>query len=492
MNMKLAFVLFAVLSLHDISSTQIYKLSDSNPFNIRPKLVRDKFGRVYCFWLSDSSSNICYLCVDTSINNFTLCYRIFDSGIWSATKTVAGATNQWYFGYDVDADTSGNIWIARFVGPSVELFRNHTNSGFLLQATLTDSAITGQPFTSITISAIDSNSIWFDYHPDFQAIDPRWLYFFDGDVFHKKYFGVDLPFYEKSVNPTIAFKSSEGVSYFLRTGLQRVTHTGEPSYPYTELLSTIPGDSIIVCSKISNSTNSLAASGSSDLLYLFYMNQASDSATATLQLIDQHSKSIVKALSNLLFFPSALSKQGPILIAAKTETNKILMKGINDSVFYRTTALTDTASFPDTGRGNLSVLPESTSTVWIAWQGVLGGQTHIFAARTQIDMAIDTNVVLGIKSPIQSSANLQFELTPNYPNPFNPLTTFQYILPSKVLVRLAVYDLLGRQVASVVNEIQQPGLHTAHFDAAHLPSGAYFYRMTAGAYSKTRKLILVK
>lgn len=84
------------------------------------------------------------------------------------------------------------------------------------------------------------------------------------------------------------------------------------------------------------------------------------------------------------------------------------------------------------------------------------------------------------------------ELYQNYPNPFNPTTVISYQLSAVSYVTLKVYDVLGREVATVVNEHQNPGSHTVAFDASKLSSGVYFYRLNAGTYTATKKMMVVK
>ena len=86
----------------------------------------------------------------------------------------------------------------------------------------------------------------------------------------------------------------------------------------------------------------------------------------------------------------------------------------------------------------------------------------------------------------------QFRLEQNYPNPFNPTTTIEYALSKSAYVRLVVYDLLGRKVAVLVNGMQTPGYKSATFDGSQLSSGVYLYRIEAGSYTATKKLLLLK
>jgi hypothetical protein len=86
----------------------------------------------------------------------------------------------------------------------------------------------------------------------------------------------------------------------------------------------------------------------------------------------------------------------------------------------------------------------------------------------------------------------QFVLHQNYPNPFNPQTMIRYELPVNELVTLRVYDILGREVATVVNQRQEAGYYSIPFSAEQLSSGAYFYQLTAGAFSQIQKMMLIR
>ena len=85
-----------------------------------------------------------------------------------------------------------------------------------------------------------------------------------------------------------------------------------------------------------------------------------------------------------------------------------------------------------------------------------------------------------------------FALNQNYPNPFNPSTSIKYQLPKQAFVTIRVYDVLGREVTTLVNETKQAGYYEANFDASKLSSGLYFYKIEAGEFTDTKKMILVK
>ena len=92
----------------------------------------------------------------------------------------------------------------------------------------------------------------------------------------------------------------------------------------------------------------------------------------------------------------------------------------------------------------------------------------------------------------QDNLPVNYILYQNYPNPFNPTTTIDYSIPTTSFVTIAVYDILGREVTKLVNEEKQPGNYSILFDGSNFPSSIYFYRIQAGNFVETKKLILLK
>jgi hypothetical protein len=86
----------------------------------------------------------------------------------------------------------------------------------------------------------------------------------------------------------------------------------------------------------------------------------------------------------------------------------------------------------------------------------------------------------------------EFRLWQNYPNPFNPSTIISYALPKQSNVSLEVYDVLGRLVLTLIRQTQPPGEYRFRLDASGLASGVYFYRMVAGSFVDTKKLLLLR
>ena len=88
-------------------------------------------------------------------------------------------------------------------------------------------------------------------------------------------------------------------------------------------------------------------------------------------------------------------------------------------------------------------------------------------------------------------------LSQNYPNPFNPTTNIKYSIPENVKsekenVKLIVYDVLGKEIKTLVNENKSPGNYDVEFNASYLSSGIYFYKIQAGKFIETKKMILIK
>jgi hypothetical protein len=106
------------------------------------------------------------------------------------------------------------------------------------------------------------------------------------------------------------------------------------------------------------------------------------------------------------------------------------------------------------------------------------------------------NPTIGI-TPISNEIPKVFSLSQNYPNPFNPSTVIKFNIPSvgnayMRSVQLKIFDILGREVATLVNQQLQPGTYEVNFDGTNFPSGVYYYRINAGDFSETKKMIMIK
>jgi len=125
----------------------------------------------------------------------------------------------------------------------------------------------------------------------------------------------------------------------------------------------------------------------------------------------------------------------------------------------------------------------STNTAYYKITAINGGRESQYTQTKSINVSL-------FKEGGEVSIN--YELKQNYPNPFNPTTTISYSIPSDEHVTLKVFNTLGEEVAELVNEIKTAGIYRTDFNAENLPSGIYFYTISAGKYTNTKKLLLIK
>ncbi|RMD86334.1 MAG: T9SS C-terminal target domain-containing protein [Calditrichaeota bacterium] len=144
------------------------------------------------------------------------------------------------------------------------------------------------------------------------------------------------------------------------------------------------------------------------------------------------------------------------------------------------------SSLVDTTK-EIQTLKDSTTYFWRVRAGNSFGW-GLFADQFTFTLLLKTTSVESINSDLPQS----FILKQNYPNPFNPKTTIVYALPKSTEVSLIIYDLLGHQIANLVKEHQEAGLYRVIFDASNLPSGLYFYRLKAGKFVQTKRMLLLK
>ncbi|HMS34002.1 MAG TPA: T9SS type A sorting domain-containing protein [Ignavibacteria bacterium] len=120
-----------------------------------------------------------------------------------------------------------------------------------------------------------------------------------------------------------------------------------------------------------------------------------------------------------------------------------------------------------------------------------GGFSNVFSALVNWARA-NGGLITGNGSNASLTIPDNYNLSQNYPNPFNPSTKINYTIPKSGLVTLKVYDLLGKEVASLVNEVVNAGSHEVSFNASNLSSGTYFYRIKVGDFVETKKMSLLK
>jgi hypothetical protein len=153
-----------------------------------------------------------------------------------------------------------------------------------------------------------------------------------------------------------------------------------------------------------------------------------------------------------------------------------------------------------------TIRSDDSDNVWKEYKFNLSsfsGQKVYIAFRYYMNTTVDglwcniDNVFVGNRSaigiqPISNEIPRQFELKQNYPNPFNPVTNIEFSIAKKRHTNLIIYNSIGQLVSTLVDQELEPGTYKYEFNASGLPSGTYYYRLIAGDFIKTNKMILVK
>jgi len=108
-----------------------------------------------------------------------------------------------------------------------------------------------------------------------------------------------------------------------------------------------------------------------------------------------------------------------------------------------------------------------------------------------VDLVLTEDALTSVETSTNNIVT-NYALSQNYPNPFNPSTSISYQLPTSGLVTIKVYNVIGKEIATLVNEYQQSGSYSKEFSANGLTSGVYFYTIKSGNFTATKKMIFLK
>jgi hypothetical protein len=153
---------------------------------------------------------------------------------------------------------------------------------------------------------------------------------------------------------------------------------------------------------------------------------------------------------------------------------------------------TQTNTWSTLGTGSSNGVNERVSALAVVGSEVYVGGSFTSAGGVSANNVARWNSGTSRVEQLSPTAPKTFLLEQNYPNPFNPSTTIRYQLPVASEVKLEVYDVLGKKIATVVNERQSAGAYQVVWNASGLSSGTYFYRLQAGTFVETKKMIMVK
>ncbi|MGH2575061.1 MAG: T9SS type A sorting domain-containing protein, partial [Ignavibacteria bacterium] len=137
--------------------------------------------------------------------------------------------------------------------------------------------------------------------------------------------------------------------------------------------------------------------------------------------------------------------------------------------------------------------PQNNGNTWNGCKGIWmlpSGKILANDRQTGFYCVKTTFPIIGINS--NQSIPKQYSLKQNYPNPFNPITTIEFSLPKNEHITLKVYDILGGEIITLFNGVSRAGLNKITFDGSNLSTGTYFYRIEAGDFIETKKMVLIK
>ena len=198
-------------------------------------------------------------------------------------------------------------------------------------------------------------------------------------------------------------------------------------------------------------------------------------------------QSVIWSASNGVSYPDIMGVRG-----ANTHRLGFFFWGTNDSLKYISVNSSGSFTTISTRMNGIDI----TTGVYAPAVGLrfVNGDScfALYSASGPVNMWAATGCTGTITSVGNTETPISFKLSQNYPNPFNPVTKISYALPKSGLVTLRVYDILGKEVATLVNEVKNAGSYSVDFGASNLTSGVYFYKLESSEFSDIKKMMLIK
>jgi hypothetical protein len=187
-------------------------------------------------------------------------------------------------------------------------------------------------------------------------------------------------------------------------------------------------------------------------------------------------------------FKAVASNHNTCVALAWIANDTLRLKMLRDTVWTIATTIVN----PDqSSLQQLNIAVASDTTVYVTYSALKNGNRHVFLSKIQSSFLIDT-VLTSVPSEYHQTMPNGYSLKQNYPNPFNPSTNIIFSIPKRSFVFLKVFDLVGREVATIVSEDLSAGDYSRQWTAVNISTGVYFYRLQAGSFTETKKLIILK
>ncbi|MBK7105997.1 MAG: T9SS type A sorting domain-containing protein [Ignavibacteriae bacterium] len=279
-------------------------------------------------------------------------------------------------------------------------------------------------------------------------------------------------------NIVLAMMDSSGNPYsnFGDNGVLQTDIVGKYNFSGGETLLLTEDDKILLSATTPNSSPTKFS------VFRFFLDGSLDSTFGT------NGRTDIAFSSSDVCYDMTLDYNGKILLVGKGGGGSGLMRlnsdGSPDTTFGPEGKFTYDLSIGNGSNYLRSCLPLSNGRI------IAAGIDHTSNSGDYVVVKLTQNPT-GVDDQNFIQPN-DFALYQNYPNPFNPITTIKYSVSVKSYIRLSVYDILGREVSTLVNESKHAGNYEIEFDASHLASGIYFYRLQADPFIETKKMILLR
>lgn len=159
---------------------------------------------------------------------------------------------------------------------------------------------------------------------------------------------------------------------------------------------------------------------------------------------------------------------------------------IGNPVFGTTQTISSWTAWEVPMTYNTSDVPDSATIFFVTGAYIQHSESILYVDNLSFDTLITSVSLTSNELPIK------FNLAQNYPNPFNPTTNISFTIPSRSFVTIKLFDIIGREITTLVSEELRSGNYSRQWNATNIPSGVYFYRLQAGSYIETKKLVLLR